>query len=288
MKRRAIVVAILASVFVAGSAPVGGAGAACIWRDQVIINSNNSYKLNAASGQNAVKFVINSQCRLQLQYNGNGGVNVLSRSVALIGYRGQDSEARVEVQNMQGTKVVDSFVIAPPPNQGATAMSGNVTSQPNSEFSTLMKLMPGRLSFPALMYEAAGFPETQNLIPDTNAYQFYCDISGGNGVVLAGRWDRSNYKITQLNVTTEALPTNFTFNTNVPAGANSFPEQNLLAQALHIFTGRNPAYQNFKYQLDTLTPNSGSKTNTMNGYNAQLGFTKYQFQLHRQTPCPPQ
>ncbi len=138
------------------------------------------------------------------------------------------------------------------------------------------------------MYQAAGFPQSQIPIPDADAYQFRCDISGGNGVVLAGRWDRRNYPITLLNVTTEALPTNFAFNASIPAGANSFPESELLGQALRVFTKYNPAYQNFKFRLDTLTPNSGSKTDTGNGYNAQLGFTKYQFQLHRKTGCPPQ
>ncbi len=103
MTRRTFAAALVALIIATIPAQVGGAGgSACVWYGEVVVNSNNSYKLNASYGQNAVKFVINSQCRLYLHYDGSGNVSVSSHSVALIGYRGQDSEARVEVQNLQG------------------------------------------------------------------------------------------------------------------------------------------------------------------------------------------
>jgi hypothetical protein len=69
--------------------------------------------------------------------------------------------------------------------------------------------------------------------------------------------------------------------------SNPFPEQSLLVNAITLFTQRNAQYRSYQLQLGTLQQTSGQRTNNGNGgYTAQLGMTKYQFQLHRQTGCP--
>ena len=287
-----IIVALLAAtpLLLVGAAP-------CIWQTGfVIINSNNEYRLQATSPSGPpITFHIQSQCRIRVDYDGSGGASVLSRSVALIGYRGQDTEARIEVFN--GNRMIDSFVIAPPTNQNPIRMAGRVATQPNGPYTTEATPSPVRLTFPAMLFESQGFPQAPRVIQGSSGagiggFNLYCDTSyGGRGATLQGRWDRNvrEYATTQLNVTTNALPTTFTFNPAAKGAANSFPEFNLLVNALTVFNQRNVAYRGYNLQLGTLQTNPPPTPAGGGGYTATLGYTKYQFQMNRarEGPCPP-